>query len=67
MYSFAPAWIAFTARARVIGNATGDDRHVDAFGVESCHQVTNVEGHVHHQQIGARDRSAIQRAPGVKA
>ena len=39
--------------ARVVGDAAGDDRHVDALGVESRHQVADVEGDVHHQQVGA--------------
>ena len=39
--------------ARVIGDAAGDDRHVDALGVEPRHQVADVEGDVDHQQIGA--------------
>src|SRR6185437_5338846 len=39
--------------ARVVGDAAGHDRHVNAFGIEPIDQVANVEAHVHQQQIGA--------------
>ena len=39
--------------AGVVGDAAGDDRHVDAFGLEPHHQVADVEGDVDHQQVGA--------------
>ena len=39
--------------ARVVGDAAGDDRHVDALGVEPGDQVADVEADVDHQQVGA--------------
>jgi hypothetical protein len=38
-------------RPRVVGDAAGDDRHMDALGVEPRDQIANVDGDVHHQQI----------------
>ena len=40
-------------RARVIGDAAGDDRNMDALGVEPRHEVADIEANIHHQQIGA--------------
>jgi hypothetical protein len=40
-------------RARVVGDAAGHDRNVDALGIEPAHQVADVEADVHHQQVGA--------------
>ena len=39
--------------ARVIGDAAGDDRHMDAFGVEALDEVADIERDVDHQQVGA--------------
>ena len=39
--------------AGVVGDAAGDDRHVDVFGFEPHHQVADVEGDVDQQQVGA--------------
>ena len=38
---------------RVVADTAGDDRHRDAFGLEPQHQIANVTGDVHHQQVGA--------------
>ena len=40
-------------RARVVAHAAGDDRHRDALGVETAHQVADVERDIDHQQVGA--------------
>ena len=53
MYSLAPAWMAATAARASLLDAAGDDRHVDALGVEPLHQVADVERDVDHQQVGA--------------
>jgi hypothetical protein len=56
-------------RARIIGDAAGDERHVDAFGIEPRHQIADVEGNIHHQQIGAaagaQDRERLLVRVGV--
>ena len=39
--------------ARVVADAAGDDRHMDALGVERGDQVADVDGDVDHQQVGA--------------
>ncbi len=39
--------------AGVVGDAAGDDRHVDVFGLEPHHQVADVEGDIDQQQVGA--------------
>ena len=38
---------------RVVGDAAGHDRDMDALGVEPVHQVADIEGDVDHQQVGA--------------
>ena len=53
MYSLAPAWMAATAARASLRDAAGDDRHVDALGVEPRDQVADVERDVDHQQVGA--------------
>ncbi len=40
-------------RAGVVGDAAGDDRHVNVLGLEPHHQVADVEGDVDQQQVGA--------------
>ena len=40
-------------RTRIVGDAAGHDRDMDALGVEPVHQVSDVEGDVDHQQVGA--------------
>ena len=39
--------------AGVVGDAAGDDRHVDVFGLQPHHQVADVEGDIDQQQVGA--------------
>ena len=39
--------------AGVVGDAAGDDRHVDVLGFEPHHQVADVERDVDQQQVGA--------------
>ena len=39
--------------ARVIGDAAGHHRRVDAFGIEPRDQVADVERDVHHDEVGA--------------
>ena len=40
-------------RAGVVGDAAGDDRHVNVLGLEPHHQIADVEGDVDQQQVGA--------------
>ena len=39
--------------AGIVGHAAGDDRHVDAFGIEPVDQVADVQIDVDEQQVGA--------------
>ena len=39
--------------AGVVGDAAGDDRHVDVLGLEPHHQIADVERDVDQQQVGA--------------
>ena len=39
--------------AGIVGDAAGDDRHVDVLGLEPHHEVADVEGDVDQQQVGA--------------
>src|SRR5262249_9704731 len=40
-------------RARIVGDAARDDRHVDMFGIKTPVEVAYVEADVHHQKVGA--------------
>ena len=51
--------------ARIVGDAAGDDRHVDVLGLEPHHQVADVEADVDQQQVGAL--AAAQHAHGLLA
>ena len=37
----------------IIRDAAGDDGDMDPLGVESRHQIADIEHHVDHQQVGA--------------
>ena len=39
--------------AGVVGDAAGDDRHVNVLGLQPHHQVADVEGDVDQQEVGA--------------
>ena len=43
--------------AGVISDAAGDDRHMDAFGVQPVDQIADVEGDIDHQQVGTAARA----------
>jgi len=40
-------------RAGVVVDAASDDRHMDVLGLELLHKVANVDGDIHHEQVGA--------------
>jgi hypothetical protein len=50
-------------RSGVVGDAAGDDRHVNVFGLQPHHQIADVEGDVDQQQVGAL--AAAQHAHGL--
>ncbi len=39
--------------AGIVGDAAGDDRHMDVFDLQPHHQVADVEGDIHQQQVRA--------------
>ena len=39
--------------AGVVGDAAGDDRHVDVLGLEPHHEIADVEADIDQQQVGA--------------